>query len=320
MKVICPRCGELGYIYKNRRGACVVSHPGRTSHSAGCSSALEVPIEERLGVIKYMGGDSRILWLLAKLVPFHRVYVEVFGGSGVFLLSKPRSEKEVYNDIDSNLVNLFEVLRTRHREFIERSRKLVWSRELYYRFLKLLQGGGGDPVERAVAYMYVMRASVNGIFGTGFAPFKNAAAEPPVELIEKIHRRINHGNFVIESLDFREVIRKYDSRDTFFYLDPPHLYVATEANKDYYAEKFTDKDYMDMLSLLERIEGKFLVKQSMRVPALLNWAEEHGYNVLRVQLKKSARAVSNKEAGTYDLYFIANYRLPREVRLSSNSE
>lgn len=52
-------------------------------------------------------------YLLKHLLPFpdHKIYVEVFGGSGVVLLNKKPCRVEVYNDINKEFVNFWLVLR-----------------------------------------------------------------------------------------------------------------------------------------------------------------------------------------------------------------
>lgn len=60
----------------------------------------------------------------------------------------------------------------------------------------------------------------------------------------------------IESLDFREFIKHYDSDSTLFYVDPP--YVGTES---YYKNKktFDREDHKDLCKLLKNIKGKFIL-------------------------------------------------------------
>lgn len=42
--------------------------------------------------------------------PQHRVYIEPFGGAANVFLQKPHSEVEIFNDLDSEIVNFFRVL------------------------------------------------------------------------------------------------------------------------------------------------------------------------------------------------------------------
>jgi len=78
-----------------------------------------------------IGGKFNLLKALQPLVPPHHIYVEVFGGAANMLLNKPPSPVEVYNDIDSDLVNLFLVIRDRRKEFVERFKLILYSRGLY---------------------------------------------------------------------------------------------------------------------------------------------------------------------------------------------
>ena len=62
-------------------------------------------------VVKYPGSK----WGLAKWIisyfPEHHSYLEPFFGSGAVLFNKPRSNIETINDLDGNVVNLFEWIR-----------------------------------------------------------------------------------------------------------------------------------------------------------------------------------------------------------------
>jgi DNA adenine methylase len=60
--------------------------------------------------IKIIGGKGVLRKKLLPYFPPHRVYVEPFGGGASVLLAKPRSDVEVYNDLDPRIVNLFRVI------------------------------------------------------------------------------------------------------------------------------------------------------------------------------------------------------------------
>ena len=64
----------------------------------------------------WVGGKGKLLWLIHKLFPsLCSCFVDVFGGSGTVLLSRPLKKgcAEIYNDYNSNLTNLFYCIKNR---------------------------------------------------------------------------------------------------------------------------------------------------------------------------------------------------------------
>ena len=61
--------------------------------------------------ITWYGGKHHMVKHLLPLIPRHTCYAEVFGGAMNVLLSKPESKVEYYNDLNSDVVNFFRVLR-----------------------------------------------------------------------------------------------------------------------------------------------------------------------------------------------------------------
>ena len=60
--------------------------------------------------IPWVGGKSKLLWLIHKLSPSrYSRFIDVFGGSGTVTLSRPIQQgcMEVYNDFNGDLTNLF---------------------------------------------------------------------------------------------------------------------------------------------------------------------------------------------------------------------
>lgn len=62
-------------------------------------------------LVRMYGGKFKIGERIAFMMPEHRLYVDCFGGGGNMLRWKPESQIEVYNDLDGELVNLFQVIR-----------------------------------------------------------------------------------------------------------------------------------------------------------------------------------------------------------------
>lgn len=75
--------------------------------------------------VTWLGNKSPILHILYALFPArHDRYIEPFGGSGAVLLGKKEADKfEVYNDYNRNLTNLFNVIKYRPDEEIDKIMK-----------------------------------------------------------------------------------------------------------------------------------------------------------------------------------------------------
>ena len=75
--------------------------------------------------------------------------------------------------------------------------------------------------------------------------------ENALDRLSELHEEIRL--WTIEHLDFRDLMKRYDSEEAFFYLDPPYF------GKKFYRYNFTEKDFEDLASLLPSLKGKYLM-------------------------------------------------------------
>lgn len=82
----------------------------------------------------WYGGKEALAPRLVSLLPKHDVYCEVFGGSGALLFAKAPSRLEIFNDLDSGVVNFFRVLRNaeQFQELVRALKLTPYAREEYY--------------------------------------------------------------------------------------------------------------------------------------------------------------------------------------------
>lgn len=208
-----------------------------------------------LRFVRFAGGKFNVKHKIIGIFPSHRVFVEVFGGAGHIILNKPPSKIEVYNDIDSNLVNLFEVVRNHFEEFKLKFNGLLYSAELFKKFKKEPKVEG-DSVESALRYYYLLRASFFGLQNSslGYSRETNHASGfwSNFEDLEKIWKRLQHIH--IEHSDFRKCIKRWDSPDTVFFADPPYYDI------NYYKFGFKEQDHEDLYKMLcGAVVGKWIL-------------------------------------------------------------
>lgn len=187
----------------------------------------------------------------------HKTYVEPFVGmGGVFLRRRFRPRLEVANDRNSEIVNLFRILQRHLPQLMEVMRFQVASRAEFER-LRRTEPSTLTDLERAARFLCLQRLAfggqVDGVFGVSAttAPrFSLSRLEP---LLDAAHTRLQ--SVVFECLDWSEVIARYDSPVTLFYLDPPYF----GGESDYGREMFQQADFARMAEQLAAIEGSFVL-------------------------------------------------------------
>jgi DNA adenine methylase len=227
----------------------------------------------------WYGGKQALAPLLVSLLPAHRVYCEVFGGSGALLFAKPPSALEIFNDLDSGVVNFFRVLR-KPGQFQELQQQLSltpYAREEYYSCSASWQDTS-DPVEKARAWYVAVMQSMNArTRNTDWSTTKH----PGSNHARKWQHSIVHLSACIERLrdvqiehrDFEQVILAYDSSETYFYLDPPYV-PQSRRKKKMYCHEMSEDDHKRLLHCILHVEGMVLLSgysHTLYEEALSSW-------------------------------------------------
>jgi DNA adenine methylase len=84
--------------------------------------------------LSYMGGKSLLAKKIIPMIPPHTCYCEVFAGAAWILFRKEESRIEIINDINSDLVTLYRVVKHHLDEFIRYLRWILIAREEFERF------------------------------------------------------------------------------------------------------------------------------------------------------------------------------------------
>ena len=205
-------------------------------------------------LIPYLGEKSKFASFITPNIPTDiSTYVEPFGGMfGVFFsldFSKFRNVNFIYNEINYLNYNLFDLLRYDIR-FIEIIKGIKVDKERYQKALKEIFTET-DRMTFAINWLIVLTCSAPNEIGkdswrgdTEFEVFKLKwkAYEPHLNKISEIL-----------NVDYKEVISKYDSPETFFYLDPPYM----GREKYYINHDFNENSHYELSHILNNIKGRF---------------------------------------------------------------
>lgn len=181
---------------------------------------------------------------------------------GVFFRRRLVPPAEVINDRSGDVITLFRILQRHYPQFLDVMKYQLTSRREFERLSKMDPSTLTD-LERAARFLYLQRLSFGGkvrgrTFGVdtaGPARFNLGRLAP---VLEEVHERLS--GVVIENLDWRDFIDRYDRPETLFYLDPP--YYGSET--DYGADVFRREDFAEMADWLSKISGRFIVSLNDR--------------------------------------------------------
>lgn len=280
-------------------------------------------------MISYIGGKSRIgKWI----VPFYPKDMETYveGFSGMFwcffnmdLTHYPKLKNIVYNDFNPLNANLFKCVRN-HKELLKECDKLVVQekgviptnpicKKNFENFQKEIFANdfviGDEPnYEVAAKYVYVLTQvfsgskpetskfiDLKGNYHSKFTSFKNKLQNSNYQ---KLFESITH----VENMDFEDLLKKYDSPTTYFYMDPP--YWKTE---NYYSNHdFDVNDHTRLANTLKSLKGKWSLSY-YDFPLLSEWFPKDEYVWASKQFAKAAAAKKGVSQNMGEELLIMNY-------------
>lgn len=263
-------------------GTVLVTRPARDTENGGLrppghsghSRFDQTVIRKIRSPITWIGGKGKFLKHILPYIeprPDETHYIEPFGGSGVVLLNKSPHPCETYNDTDSDLVNLFQVLRDPDRVV-----HLWWellntpyAREEFREAIASTKHAAEDPVIRAAQFVIRCRMRFGGGIpgkarsdtdrswgishrcNRGMNDIVSKWLSTMLEL-PRVHRRL--ATVVIDHQDAARCVKQWDGPSTLFYVDPP--YVGTE---NYYQGGFKLEDHGRLAEALNAAAGRVVL-------------------------------------------------------------
>jgi DNA adenine methylase len=191
---------------------------------------------------------------LLPMIPPHVCYCEPFAGGLAMLLAKPRSAVEVVNDLNGDLVALYLNVQKHLPEILRQIETVISSRQLFHLYCAQ---PGLTEIERATRFLIRNKISFGGnMHSFAVAKTKGGGAafsrESNIALLKAANERLD--KVVIENISYERCFKNYDSKDTFFFIDPPYLNAKINAYNGW-----NEKQLREFRGHLNKLNGKWIV-------------------------------------------------------------
>jgi DNA adenine methylase len=244
--------------------------------------------------ISYYGGKQRLASTIIPLIPEHILYAEPFVGGAAIYFAKDASEVEVINDLNTEIINFFRVMKddfvnlSKEVKVTLHSRRLHSDASVVYNNPHLF-----SAMKRAWAvWVLAIQSFASQLDGSfGFDKSRNTMSKKiknkVFEFDESFAIRLQ--NTQIECADAIYIIQSRDTQDSFFYCDPPYF----NSDCGHYAG-YSEYDFGKLLQVLSGIKGKFLLS-SYPSDILDKYIKQHGWYQKTVEQYVSVNKGSGKK-------------------------
>lgn len=191
--------------------------------------------------LKWVGGKRQLLPQIKLFLPNNLssyTYCEPFVGGGALLFDL-QPKHAIINDLNQELINVYNVIKNNPEELIEDLKKHYNTSEYFYEIrsvdrFPLFQEF--NNIQRASRIIYLNKTCYNGLyrvnnsgeFNSPFGKYKNPniVNEPVIRAVSKY---LNNVDIKIFSTDFETVLNNLPEH-SFVYLDPPYHPLSESSN------------------------------------------------------------------------------------------
>lgn len=273
---------------------------------------------------RWYGGKIRMANIINFLIPKHEAYYEPFMGSAAVLLNHPRSQLEVINDLDSELVHFMKTLadREKGKELVERLSKLYYENWVFADAMESKRKHYRDmsDVDKAVAIYVLISQSFNCLRKNFSKKMYGDTNEYRADVqfnIPKVHERLRDVH--IENMNGIDMLARIaDNPNAFAFVDPPYRHDLRGKGADRaYACELPHSEQVRMLKTIRNAKCKIM---------LCGYREESGHDLYDIYLLpygwrcyklaevvKSSQA-NKKQRDIAEEFIWVNYDLPEHAR------
>ena len=261
--------------------------------------------------LKWAGGKGRLLDKVSKFFPgnYNRYFEPFIGGGAIFFYLNPK--KAIINDLNSELINLYNIIKKKPEELMKGLDKLQTKVNNKDFFLEMRSKKLKKELEQAVRMVFLNRTCYNGMYrvnskGEFNVPFGDMGTPKLYEKKNIIACSHILKKTTILNGDYKKLNIRIRKRD-FVYLDPPYVPLSETAHfTSYTSEKFGKEQQLELLEFCEKIDrkgGLFMLSNSY------NEFTEKLYQNFNINTIKAARSVAAKSESRAEIkeIVVTNY-------------
>ena len=230
--------------------------------------------------VKWVGGKSQLINELEKMLPadgekvFTKYCEPMVGGGALFfnILSKYDIEQFYISDINAELINAYQVIKSDVDSLIEKLQEMQMlfypmnenGRKFYYYSIRdkfnKLQLHETTIIEKAAYFIFLNKTCFNGLYRVnrkGQFNVPMGAYKNPMICDEENLRNINKvlQNVTIVCGDY-SLSQQFIDKDTFVYLDPPYRPLSeTSAFTSYNSDTFDDNEQIRLAKFIDEVNA-----------------------------------------------------------------
>lgn len=268
-------------------------------------------------VLKWVGGKRQLIDEIEKVLPKkYSTYYEPFIGGGAVLFAL-QPDKAVINDINGELINVYNVIKEDVEDLISDLLKHKNEFEYFYSMREKDRDkevyNSLTDIEKASRIIYLNKTCYNGLFrvnksgefNSPFGNYKNPNIVNEITL-RAVSNYFNKANITFLNGDFEEALKNI-RKGSFVYLDPPYDPVSSSANFTGYDKGGFDRQQQvrlkEVCDSLNKKGVKFLLSNSA-TDFILDLYNE--YEIIKVKAKRNINSNADLR-GEVDEVLVRNY-------------
>lgn len=235
-------------------------------------------------ILRRIGNKSLISKDLISYFPEHNIYIEPFFGAGGIFFNKPKVKYNIFNDLDSDVFNLFMVVINHKSELEDLFYKMPIHSDLlnYWRKNKEI-----DPIKKALRFLFLSNFTLFGKQDTIQGGTGNTK-ENFYNVIDKTYRMINDVKFF--NTDFEVFLNKKIAfgesapiNDCFIYADPP--YIDTVETYSDQKNKWSSSNFIRLIDSLEKTKCRYAISELYN-DWVVKYSKNRGLNIIEIREKR----------------------------------